>query len=75
VVGTGPILISWTKDGIFIPNQHSTTLFITEFEAANAGQYACIATNSKGQTTSDSVALALRTTTGSSVPVRPDLNT
>jgi len=73
VVGTGPILISWVKNGTFISGQHNTTLFIENFEAANAGLYSCIATNSNGQTTSDSVTLAVRTTTGSTVPVRPDL--
>ena len=52
----------WTKDGVAISGATDATLLIKGAVAANAGNYACIVTNSTGSVTSAAAALALSLT-------------
>jgi hypothetical protein len=70
VDGTPPTLIQWYKNGVVIPGERSTSYLISAFSVSDAGDYVCAATNSVGQTLSNTATLSLKTTTGESVPSR-----
>jgi hypothetical protein len=71
VIGTPPILIRWTKDGIPVTGATSTSLFFSNFSESDVGNYVCIATNANGQTLSEIATIAIQSTTGEAVPTRP----
>ncbi|MGV0949214.1 MAG: immunoglobulin domain-containing protein [Azonexus sp.] len=71
VTGTAPILLQWTKNGAVISGATSVSYTISNFQAADAGNYVCVATNSVGQTLSTTAVLSVRTTSTSEVPSRP----
>lgn len=71
VTGTEPIILQWIKDGVSIPGATSSTYDISSFQAADAGNYACVATNSVGQTVSTTAVLSIRVTESSAIPERP----
>ena len=70
--GTAPIILQWTKNGSAISGAISTSYTISSFQAADAGNYACVTTNSVGRATSTTAALAIKTTGGGEVPVREE---
>ena len=71
VIGTPPLLVRWTKDGQPVEGADSTTLFFSNFQEDQAGQYICIATNANGQTLSEIAVVTVQTSTGEPVPTRP----
>lgn len=70
VEGTPPVLLAWTKNGS-ATGETSTSLYINNFGQDSVGEYACVATNSLGQTISNIATLSLKTSTGEPVPTRP----
>lgn len=71
VNGTVPIILQWAKNGVAISGATSTTYTISNFQAADAGNYTCVATNSVGQAISTTAVLSIRVTESSSAPSRP----
>ena len=70
VDGTPPTLIQWYKNGVAIAGARSTSYLISAFTSSDEGDYVCVATNSVGQTSSNTATLSLKTTTGETVPSR-----
>lgn len=70
VTGTQPILLQWLKNGSAISGATSSSYAISNFQAADAGNYACLATNSVGQAVSTTAVLSIRTTAPSDTPTR-----
>ncbi|HWA27416.1 MAG TPA: pectinesterase family protein [Lacunisphaera sp.] len=50
----------WQKDGVDLPGATSGTLSLTNVQAANAGSYRMVATNSAGTATSNAATLTVR---------------
>jgi hypothetical protein len=50
--GSEPIGYYWLKDGALIPDATNATLVLTNIQAANAGDYAAVANNGFGSSTS-----------------------
>jgi len=71
VSGTQPILLQWTKNGVTIAGATSASYSVLDFQAADAGNYACVATNSVGQAISTTAVLSIRTTAVPTTPERP----
>jgi cyclophilin family peptidyl-prolyl cis-trans isomerase len=59
--GTGAIALQWKKDGVDLVGKTSSTLPLTNFQAADAGSYTVVATNAEGTTTSEAAVLSLST--------------
>jgi hypothetical protein len=57
--GAQPITLQWKKDGVDLAGQTSSTLALTNFQAADGGSYTVVATNSVGNTTSQAAVLTL----------------
>lgn len=70
VSGTQPILVQWYKNGSAISGANSLSYAISNFQAADAGNYVCLATNSVGQAVSTTAVLSIRSTAPSSTPSR-----
>ena len=43
----------WFKDGVLIPGERQSFLYIQETSPQDRGNYTCVATNGQGQTESD----------------------
>lgn len=72
LTGTAPIFLQWFKSGVAVSGATSTSLTISNFQAADAGNYLCIATNSVGQTISSTAVLSLANSSGGgTTPTRP----
>jgi len=57
--GTGPLSYQWQKDGVAIAGATNATLNLTNANAATAGAYRVVVTNSGGSTTSSAAALTV----------------
>lgn len=69
--GTAPVLYQWVKNGVTIAGATATAYSITNFQAADAGNYTCVATNPVGQVLSSTAVLSIRVTDDSDTPSRP----
>ena len=59
--GTAPFSYQWYKDGSILTGATNSTYAISSFQAANAGTYYSVVSNSAGSTTSDNAVLTLDT--------------
>lgn len=57
--GAGPLSFQWQKDTVAIPGATNATLTLSGVQAAQAGAYRVVVTNSLGNATSDPVMLTL----------------
>ncbi len=55
--GTAPLTYQWYHSGTLIEGATSTTLFLTNFQTGDSGDYHVVVTNAEGSVTSDMVAL------------------
>jgi hypothetical protein len=61
--GTAPLTYQWRKDGATISGATSATFSINAIQAADAGAYTCVVTNSTGTVTTASATLSLAAAT------------
>jgi hypothetical protein len=57
--GELPITYQWRKDGVDIPGATSSSYYLYDASAANAGAYTVVATNRNGSVTSDTAVLTV----------------
>lgn len=57
--GTGPLTYAWRKNGVAIPGANAATLTLPSVQAADAGNYSVVVTNSAGSATSAVATLTL----------------
>ena len=70
VDGTPPVILAWLRNGAAL-GESDASLYINNFTYTDVGDYTCVATNSLGQTVSNTAQLSLKTSTGEPVPTRP----
>jgi len=62
VNGSGPISYQWYQNNALLAGQTNASLYLADPEAGNAGNYVLMATNTYGQTNSQSVQLTVQST-------------
>ena len=61
--GTAPLTYQWWKGGVAIGGATAASYAIASAQAADAGSYSCVVTNSAGNATSNTVTLTVSTAT------------
>ncbi len=67
ITGTAPITYQWRKGGQPIANANNPTLTLTSVQAADAGDYDVVLTNSVGSATSNAATLTVNAVTTSTI--------
>ena len=67
--GSGPLSYQWQRSGSALPNTNSPVLTLTNVQAANAGDYTVVISNSAGSVTSNAAGLVVTPVPGTPVIV------
>ena len=69
--GTAPLAYQWKKDGTAINGATASTLTLADVQAADAGSYTVVVTNTLGSATSDAAVLTVTTAVAPSITTQP----
>ena len=67
--GADPLTYQWRKDGVALPGATSDSLFLSNAQLADAGNYSCAVANASGNAVSADAALTVLTTFAPADPV------